>query len=423
MSTETLPLDIDDVMDVFSTTSINTQINGKSNPLGSIDPPEATTQQSVEDAGPRNSTPATNQSGSGNTSAATKQSAVQQNSPSTPHSPSGSSSSQGTTSRGDDTVEENREPNSVESVPKWHIPDSDNLADWIRAQMVLTPQLLRELQPKLVKPLKEVYNTAKLIQHADGHQTGKGYDTTGYEDQFIFDRLNELFPLGRANYRISYTITREVEITTAKGNKQWDIGMNMVIEIGNPVVFPDGTSHFIPILVLRGPGGAINKDYSNALKGAYANAFKRCIAELGPGREAFSGELAEEVRKQGEQFSTNRSGRTAVATNQRSTGSVQGGPHQNNNASNDRKNGNASTDPALDPPEYADDGTAILPFGEHAGKSLAVIYKHHKNFFLWLATECKRPMHPDLRAGIDKIYKLHLKKFGSGTNSTESTGS
>src|SRR5690606_8575108 len=52
-----------------------------------------------------------------------------------------------------------------------------------------------------------------------------------------------------------------------------------------------------PILILSGSGGVSNKEYASARKGAYTNAFKRCMAEIGLGGDAFSGELDRKVRE------------------------------------------------------------------------------------------------------------------------------
>lgn len=419
MSTESLPLGLDEVFDMFGTVSPNlpggqtdkNQNATVSNASVAPTPANTTATQASEADMPSKSASSGNRSSDAATATPSRgpAPATTSSSDEPPQSQAVPSPSEGTASREADTVEERYGARS-RSVPEWRIPDSDSVADWIRSQMVLTPQLLRELQPELTKPLKEVYDhTDNLIQHADGRSTGKGYDTTGYEDQFIFDRLNELFPLGRANYRISYTITREVEIITANDKKQWDIGMNMVVEIGNPVIFPDGECRFIPILVLRGPGGAINKDYSNALKGAYTNAFKRCLAELGPGREAFSGELAEEFKKQVVQGQTDQS--------QRNAGS---GYYRGSNGQNKGRNtGNASSDSSNEPLKYADDKTPILTFGQYAGKSVYYIYKNHPDYLVWLATQCKRSMHPELQKSITLLYSHYLKKQGEAAQADQ----
>lgn len=137
---------------------------------------------------------------------------------------------------------------------------------------------------KMADP-KSIYEqlTNKLpdeaIERAPKEKTRKGYDTTGFQYQYIVDRLNEV--LGIDGWTFTYVIVKEDKGEWGNGKSYWDITVDCTITIET-----DGLK-----AVRQCPGGHKADSHSDALKGAVTNSFKKTAALFGVGAEAYRGSI------------------------------------------------------------------------------------------------------------------------------------
>ena len=59
----------------------------------------------------------------------------------------------------------------------------------------------------------------KAVEHASKEVTRKGYDTTGFQYQFLVNLMNEVIVIG--NWGFSYTVLREKEGQCQSGKAFW----------------------------------------------------------------------------------------------------------------------------------------------------------------------------------------------------------
>lgn len=114
------------------------------------------------------------------------------------------------------------------------------------------------------------------IQRATAGETRKGYDTTGIGYQWCVDRFNEIF---LDEWGFSWEILKEREGKYKTGKPFIEITIKMEIWILN--------KESARVCV----GGHISSNYTDALKGAITNGFKKTAAFWGVGAVAFRGEL------------------------------------------------------------------------------------------------------------------------------------
>lgn len=120
----------------------------------------------------------------------------------------------------------------------------------------------------------------EAIEHASKDITRKGYDTTGYQYQYVVDRLNEV--LGIEGWRFSYKVLKEIEGKWSTGKAFFDITTEISLSIG-------AVTHTCI-------GGHKSETYADALKGAITNGFKKTAAFFGVGAAAYRGTLDEDYR-------------------------------------------------------------------------------------------------------------------------------
>ncbi len=131
----------------------------------------------------------------------------------------------------------------------------------------------KDIYEGLIKPLPK-----EAIERAPKERTRKGYDTTGYQYQFEVERLNEV--LGIDGWGWDYKIIKEIEGKWASGKGFWEITVDMKIEL----FLGDNKT-----ISRTCAGGHKSEEYSDALKGAITNSFKKTVALFGLGQEAYKG--------------------------------------------------------------------------------------------------------------------------------------
>mgnify|MGYP001568690585 CR=1 FL=1 len=121
----------------------------------------------------------------------------------------------------------------------------------------------------------------EAIQITKKEQTKKGYDTTGYGYQYLVNRFNEI--LGFKDWGCDYKIIRENSGHFKSGSPFNEI----TVELGIWVQSKDN--------VRKCAGGHISSSYSDALKGAISNSFKKAAGFWGVGRQAFEGSIDDDT--------------------------------------------------------------------------------------------------------------------------------
>jgi hypothetical protein len=115
----------------------------------------------------------------------------------------------------------------------------------------------------------------EAIEKTQKEKTRKGYDTTGYQYQFLVNVLNEV--IGPEGWNFEYEIIKEIIGQFKSGQAYYDLTVKMTITIlGNSKSCV---------------GGHQASSYADALKGAITNSFKKTLAFFGPGKMAYEGTL------------------------------------------------------------------------------------------------------------------------------------
>jgi len=126
----------------------------------------------------------------------------------------------------------------------------------------------------------------EAVEKADKNVTRKGYNTTGYQYQFLVNVLNDVIGVGEWGF--NYKIIKEIEGKWNNGRGFWDITVEVFIwiQIGNK------RPSFSCV------GGHKSEAYADALKGAITNGFKKTVAFFGVGKKAYEGTIDDDYRPQ-----------------------------------------------------------------------------------------------------------------------------
>ena len=118
----------------------------------------------------------------------------------------------------------------------------------------------------------------EAIERTKKENTRKGYDTTGYQYQFLVNVLNSVITPAGWNYE--YKIVKELTGTYKSGQQYHEITVEMTIDIL-------GTKRVCV-------GGHVSSFYADALKGAITNALKKTLGMFGIGKKAYEGTIDED---------------------------------------------------------------------------------------------------------------------------------
>ena len=147
---------------------------------------------------------------------------------------------------------------------------------------------MAEKKEKNIYALLSVSLPTEAVQRTAAEKTRKGYDTTGFGYAYAVNRFNEVCGLDGWGY--DYKIVREIEGQFKSGTPNWEI----CVELGIWVKSKEN--------IRRCVGGHLATSYSDALKGAITNAFKKTAAFWGVGKQAYEGSIDDDnvQRKEGE---------------------------------------------------------------------------------------------------------------------------
>ena len=124
----------------------------------------------------------------------------------------------------------------------------------------------------------------EAIESASKETTRKGYDTTGYQYQYLVNVMNEV--CGIEGWGYDYDVTKELEGKYSNGKIYYDITIDMKVWIA----FDEKMAH------RSSPGGHQSSSYADAKKGAVTNALKKALGMFGVGKKAYEGTLDEDYR-------------------------------------------------------------------------------------------------------------------------------
>lgn len=125
------------------------------------------------------------------------------------------------------------------------------------------------------KKLSEKF-TSEAIQKTNGKETKKGYDTTGYGYQYCVDRFNEIY---FDKWGFNWKIINQKEGVYKSLTPYIEITVEVSIWIEDK------------INIRACVGGHQASNFTDALKGAITNGFKKTAAFWGVGADAFRGTI------------------------------------------------------------------------------------------------------------------------------------
>lgn len=131
----------------------------------------------------------------------------------------------------------------------------------------------------------------EAVERASKEITRKGYDTTGYQYQYLVNRLNEVCGIG--GWDFSWKILKEVQGKWRDGGDFWDITTEVTVILRLPGEDEKDKERWVGRTCV---GGNRANNYADALKGAITNGFKKTVAFFGLGRRAYEGTIDEDYR-------------------------------------------------------------------------------------------------------------------------------
>ena len=124
----------------------------------------------------------------------------------------------------------------------------------------------------------------EAVEKAKKEVTRKGYDTTGYQYQFLVNVFNEVVGIG--NWGFDYDILKELSGKWGNGKSFHEITTKVTVWL----IIEDKKASFSCV------GGHKSEMYADALKGAITNGFKKTAAFFGVGKKAYEGTIDDDYR-------------------------------------------------------------------------------------------------------------------------------
>lgn len=139
-------------------------------------------------------------------------------------------------------------------------------------------EFTKEVYDQLIAAVEKLPEEA--IERTKKEDTRKGYDTTGYQYQFLVNVLNEI--VTPAGWSFEWTLVKEIEGAYKSGQKFYEIVVSTEIDIC------DATRNCV--------GGHISSSYADALKGAITNSLKKTLGLFGVGKKAYEGAIDDDYK-------------------------------------------------------------------------------------------------------------------------------
>lgn len=138
-------------------------------------------------------------------------------------------------------------------------------------------------QVKIMEELSKAF-PLEAIQVASKEQTHRGYDMIGIGYQYLVDRFNEVLD---TRWGYDYLIIKEIETEVGAQKKR---AYEIIVECSIWIIEKENIRKCI--------GGHRLESYTDCLKSAITNAFKKAAAFWGVGREAYLGTLDDDYVNQ-----------------------------------------------------------------------------------------------------------------------------
>ena len=135
-----------------------------------------------------------------------------------------------------------------------------------------------EFYKKLVEAVENLPKAA--VERTKKSDTHKGYDTTGYQYQYLVNVLNEV--ISPAGWSMDYQVIQTEKGAYRSGQPFWDVTVETTVTVLGSV--------------RKCVGGHVSASYTDAYKGAITNAFKKTVALFGVGKSAYEGSLDDDYR-------------------------------------------------------------------------------------------------------------------------------
>lgn len=138
-----------------------------------------------------------------------------------------------------------------------------------------------ELYDRLIGAVEKL--PPEAIEKAPKEITRKGYDTTGYQYQYLVNICNET--LGLTGWGFDYEIVKDIEGIWGEKQKRFfeiSINLTMWMKVGDTKA------------ERKCAGGHKADLHGDALKGAITNALKKTMAMFGVGKKAYEGTIDED---------------------------------------------------------------------------------------------------------------------------------
>ena len=136
----------------------------------------------------------------------------------------------------------------------------------------------KEIYAQLVAAVDRLPKAA--VEKTKRADTRKGYDTTGYQYQYLVNVLNEV--VGPAGWSLDYALVHDEAGNYKSGQPFHDITVETTVTVLGAV--------------RKCVGGHVSGSYTDALKGAITNSFKKTVAFFGVGKSAYEGTLDDDYR-------------------------------------------------------------------------------------------------------------------------------
>jgi len=164
----------------------------------------------------------------------------------------------------------------IEQKNAGHEPDSIPVLSTPVDSFLSQDRFTKETYQALLAAVEALPKEA--VEKAEAEVTRKGYNTTGYQYQFLVNVLNDV--VGPAGWSFDFEKLMEKEGTFRNGKTYYEITVRIDMDV---------------LGVRRScVGGHRSEMHADALKGAITNGFKKTVSLYGVGKKAYEGTLDED---------------------------------------------------------------------------------------------------------------------------------
>jgi recombination DNA repair RAD52 pathway protein len=139
---------------------------------------------------------------------------------------------------------------------------------------------MKDIYTKLLEAVEAL--PPEAVERAKKEVTRKGYDTTGYQYQYLVNVMNEV--LGIDGWTFTFQFLKDGVSQTSSGRTMYEVTVATTVIIKDKDTQAERTC----------AGGHISMAYADAYKGAITNSLKKTLALFGVGKKAYEGTIDED---------------------------------------------------------------------------------------------------------------------------------